>query len=507
MPNISLDFFYGRTILDEKHKLILVFTPRAGCTLACSIFFQHMEVYQNIPNKLREMYNNPENGPLFLHKYRVTHRPVCTQNKFKNSKYTKIKFVRNPYYRAVSSYLFSMHRFPNIRKMSFLDFLQELKPGSILPKNASSHSKLQFDNITEEYIDHIVKIENLESDLTEIDQKYKTKLLLAYQKLNSDDITVSHKSNKNNEIKNFIGNLSYDELISRFGNPIANYKYYYNQDSKALVENIYIQDIQEYGYDFDLHIESIPTRISCKPKIYAVGRRCNSVEFLQKFNLYSDTSPFDWDVCDLTTVIMFIKLQFHLYNYDLYNPWTGQIINPKNFKTGPDQPKVSYLNIKVRNHKHLCINLNTVQIKDDYNIYSDREGLYIFHYNMNLQDNLEKKNRRINRFLQQDKDQIWLLHMLNMIEEDQLQVEKDYVCNLIKQVKYRFILLFPIVNYSKPTNSEIVQSHIFVYFSVPSLQEQLTEKIQGKSPPGNDNNINDPRINWLKVSEHIKSKI
>ena len=90
---------YGRILpmIDRKAKLVMAWTPRAACTLAVSIFVDHL-------GRLPEAQEY-ESG--FIHSFRqevLGPAYVATEGDLANASLFKLKIVRNPYARAVSSY-------------------------------------------------------------------------------------------------------------------------------------------------------------------------------------------------------------------------------------------------------------------------------------------------------------------------------------------------------------------------------------------------------------------
>jgi hypothetical protein len=155
-----------------------------------------------------------------------------------------LQLVRNPYARAVSSYLVSTTRdseyyktidYPNIiaeipNNLSFIQFLEKLQNQMNNNENIDIHYEVQA--MEHSYVailyDNILKLENFQADILKINYKYNTNL--------------DHQ-------------IYYD--IHSHNHPLSAYQYYhqkppesydvYYKDSlaKKLVESI-------YGYDIDL---------------------------------------------------------------------------------------------------------------------------------------------------------------------------------------------------------------------------------------------------------------
>ena len=90
---------YGRILpmIDRRAKLVMAWTPRAACTLSVSIFVDHLGRLQQA-----QQY---EGG--FIHSFRqdiLGPTYVATEGDLEDKSLFKLKIVRNPYARAVSSY-------------------------------------------------------------------------------------------------------------------------------------------------------------------------------------------------------------------------------------------------------------------------------------------------------------------------------------------------------------------------------------------------------------------
>ena len=235
-----------RTVLDPNNGILLIFTPRAACTLATSIFFHHMGEYQKIDQDLINKFSNP-NKMFFIHAFRKDYRPIVYSI---DANYLKIKFIRNPYRRAVSCYLFCGSHYWQMKNISFRKFLLNIKDNKIQNKNIAKHLVPQYDEDTEKYVDEYVKVENIEMDLERIDKQHGTRFLESYRQLNKDSIFVSHKAIRNKDITEFVGNATFIEIVRKYGIPAAEYRFFYNDEIKELVDEIYRDDIQKYNYNF-----------------------------------------------------------------------------------------------------------------------------------------------------------------------------------------------------------------------------------------------------------------
>ena len=232
-------------IIDEKSKLVMLWTPKAACTTACIMMFKHMGLLEDALK-----YDK------YIHSYR--HKIFYKQYGFVNidhhllsKKYFIFKIIRNPYDRAVSSYLhvikFTLNK--NFKKMSFEEFLKHIKINSgifvddnKLDPMGTSHICPQYVEGEETYINKYVRLENGQKDIDEINKLRNINL-----NINIDNFTLHHMQRSETTLnKDYLGNVPFDKLPVIM--PI--YKCFYNELTKKLVEEIYSDDILNYKYKF-----------------------------------------------------------------------------------------------------------------------------------------------------------------------------------------------------------------------------------------------------------------
>jgi hypothetical protein len=152
----------------------------------------------------------------------------------------KIKFVRNPYSRAVSSFLHVMKtnkikKLFNNEDMSFYEFLLNIKK-NIYPNNI--HYNLQMINSEKKNtFNHIIKIENLEKEIKNLNKRFNLNL--------NYDFTSSHHIIKK-RINTNVSDVKFSKILE-----IPNYSSFYDKKTKDLVDEIYNLDIIEYNYTFE----------------------------------------------------------------------------------------------------------------------------------------------------------------------------------------------------------------------------------------------------------------
>ena len=223
----------------SNHKFIIDWSPKAGCTVICKIFFDYM-------NELNKALNYSSWIHDYRQKYYYAKHGFVNKNLLLSNYFIKIKFVRNPYSRAVSSYIHVMKT--NLKKifnnedMSFYTFLLYLKQ-----KKYSNDYHYCLQNIYLEnkknIFHHIIKIENLENEIKNLNKLYNLNL--------NYDFTSKHHVKKINK-KIDVSDVKFSQIIE-----IPNYNNFYSKKTKDLVDEIYKCDIIKYNYTFEEFLNSV----------------------------------------------------------------------------------------------------------------------------------------------------------------------------------------------------------------------------------------------------------
>ena len=257
-------------LLDDKHRIIMDWTPKAACTKAVEMFWNEMNITRGL------FY--PENE--FIHKYRLDFYAKCGKVSSKlltNNSFYKFKVVRNPFTRAVSSYLHIMKtkiahtllwtkdhsgtrkseedRNNILNKLSFEQFL-DLYVDQIRPTVDShrgvalSHVKPQssqqewrnFQTKQKSFFNQIVHLETFEQDIEVVNRATGRN----YSYPPGDDFHVIHKKEQPDV---YFGNVSFPDMLKLHGVP-ENYNKFYNRRTKRQVGLIFANDLKIYNYSF-----------------------------------------------------------------------------------------------------------------------------------------------------------------------------------------------------------------------------------------------------------------
>ena len=217
--------------VDNINKICITFTPRGGCSIA---FQQYLDLVGLLKDGLE--YNT------HIHKYRcnIFHRNISyiPINDLIKKKYSFIKFIMNPYIRAVTIF-----RNQSEYNLSFREYLKLLVNNEIIYNSEFNlfHSYLQYINKEEDIITKYVKINENETHTIKL---YNNEL---YElDVNKYSQTCIHYGIKTDYIE-FCGDIVRDEINTKLP---KSYKYFYDDEIKNLVYIYYKNDIDKYGFKF-----------------------------------------------------------------------------------------------------------------------------------------------------------------------------------------------------------------------------------------------------------------
>jgi hypothetical protein len=213
-----------RALISEEKKLVVLWTPKAGCTTAKNIFYNYLGL--PLPDN-RFMVNSQEY--IKLHNKQKNQLPKNLQD------FIVIQFCRNPYDRAISSFLtHTIHQSGKNKNLgkceincsNFIEFLLALKNNKISCIHCNKHSTKQF--MTDK-VNDIIKIENLDQDLARVNDLYN---------LNFKNISFENHSHRKK-----IGKKT---IPQRYNKP---YEEYLDLTTISLINEIYQKDIEYFKYE------------------------------------------------------------------------------------------------------------------------------------------------------------------------------------------------------------------------------------------------------------------
>ncbi|MGG3573004.1 sulfotransferase family 2 domain-containing protein [Bacillus gobiensis] len=248
---------YKLPLFDQKVPIILFWTPKSGCTTIIKWFFFQSEELE----KALE-YNS------WVHEYyklkyinNATHKNLVYWYLLHAKKDT-YKLVRNPYRRAVSAFLMLVNDFEpywqevwgTIREqlfnnrnstqgLSFREFLLYLKKMGADSPSLDPHFGQQYIMGEEKFINQYIYLENFNEQIAAIEDKY------GLRKSNSGELSDSPHNMSSSMV--FEGDYSNVNILDPSFPLYPSYKSFYNLETKRLVEEIFKDDFEKYGYKMD----------------------------------------------------------------------------------------------------------------------------------------------------------------------------------------------------------------------------------------------------------------
>jgi Sulfotransferase family len=229
----------------KEFPIIFFWSPRSGCTTLIRWFF-----FQNGLLQKATQYNP------WVHSYRMevfekeNHYRGAVVEQLLAGKKDTYKLVRNPYRRAVSSFLASIDNekimqeiAPNrTNLLSFKEFLYLIKNIGVTKDRINSHIAQQYDEREEQLIKNYVRLENFTSEMKTIENKYRL--------LDSPILSISnsshHLSGKMVE-KGAFADIKMS--LKPYGKTLPTYESFYDQETKDLVRELFKKDFEKYGYN------------------------------------------------------------------------------------------------------------------------------------------------------------------------------------------------------------------------------------------------------------------
>jgi len=215
---------------DNENKICISFTPRGGCSIS---FQQYLDLVGLLKDGLDY---NP-----FIHEYRVNYinpNIKCVDIDYLiKQQFMFIKFIMNPYIRAVSIF-----RIQTSHNLSFRQHLKQLinKEIDYFNENDKYHYHQQYIHEEEKIITKYIKIDKNETIVIQLSNG--TLYNLDVNKYSS----IHHGIKTDNTT--FCGDLTKDIVNDCLP---KSYKYFYDEEIKKMVDIYYKEDIEHYGYSFD----------------------------------------------------------------------------------------------------------------------------------------------------------------------------------------------------------------------------------------------------------------
>ncbi|MDT9027452.1 sulfotransferase family 2 domain-containing protein [Rossellomorea yichunensis] len=229
----------------KEFPLIFFWSPKSGCTSIIKWFFFQNGLLQKATNYnpwihyfRMEVYQK-QNG------YRTE-----LKNELLNGKKDTYKLVRNPYARAVSSFLATVYNeaimkgvAPNINDgLSFKQFLYQVKKIGVSRDLINMHIAQQYGEGEELIVQNYLKIEDFERSIRNIESKYGL-----IQSNLSDIIKSPHHLSSKMTNKGLFADVIITKSSSIEALPM--YDSFYDKETKDLVRELFKKDFDAYGYN------------------------------------------------------------------------------------------------------------------------------------------------------------------------------------------------------------------------------------------------------------------
>ncbi|SDW80135.1 Sulfotransferase family protein [Marininema mesophilum] len=232
-------------LFHPSFPFILFWSPKSGCTsLTKWFFFQIKYPYDSSWVHIdREKYT-----------YENNYLPKIKENMINGNKQA-FKLVRDPYRRAVSSFIHaikysehpSIHLKINLpkNKMAFLPYLYWVRETLHKKGSINEHIDPQYIEGEEHFINNHLYLENIESEIRSLENTFG----LVSAPLHSLFTSNHHESNRMILGGNFANTLFTRECILNKGKELPRIESFYDQETRQLVREIFEKDFSHYKYE------------------------------------------------------------------------------------------------------------------------------------------------------------------------------------------------------------------------------------------------------------------
>ena len=242
--------FVNPPLIHPQKKLCLFFSQKSGCTFATNWFFDQLGILEDARN-----YST------WVHHYRFDvyykkQEYLQLITRVLGDEYKRVKLVRSPYSRAVSSFIHAVKsNYLKDELSEFLDRPVDREHGFTFSewvhfidttgvRKCNPHHRQQTERREENgTLDFhaIIRLENSYDEFRRLEQEYGLK---------ASDLDVLSKSehHRNREPEEgFCG----DRMHTQLDNTFNEYHAYYDDALKHMVAEIYHRDFSNYGYSVD----------------------------------------------------------------------------------------------------------------------------------------------------------------------------------------------------------------------------------------------------------------
>ena len=232
-------------MISHQHRCIFIHIPKvAGSSI---VRFFDTACPQIAPDSLPFDPNDKDKfrpPPPHLRASDYVRYGLATKAQFDS--YFKFAFVRNPFARLVSEYRYRLLA----RKYDFTTWVTKEfpRPGW---NDQYCHILPQYDFVYDDdgslLVDFVGRFENLRTDFEQVCQKLKVPCGTLPRTNFSASVWRRHRGEGwTDMLKAFLSHFS----LRRWRNTFPHYRDYYNDNTRALVAELYRKDIETFGYQF-----------------------------------------------------------------------------------------------------------------------------------------------------------------------------------------------------------------------------------------------------------------
>ena len=193
--------------------------------------------------------------------------------------------------------------------------------------------------------------------------------------------------------------------------------------------------------------------------IFSIGYRCNSVQFLRKYEMSKFSGPFDWMYIDLDTSLINISDRF------------------SNYLTDIDIQKDPSLTYMSQNYSETVLPINTRFTERNSDDIYDWERICVFlHHDLNKQEEIEKINARIDRFnelMDSSPEKIMLVYISKILNSPEREMES--IIEKVEEYGIKSYAVFVLCSPETEEYNKMIGNCLFIFKKVPNYSEQYEQ--------------------------------
>lgn len=234
--------------------------------------------------------------------------------------------------------------------------------------------------------------------------------------------------------------------------------------------------------------------------IFSIGFRCNSCDFLKKYDMRHAAGPFDYLFIDIETAFENISNDFENFLSDIVH------IN-KNKKIYASNSCINEKLLKFTENKRICYMRDDYEDYDlffnqnflnntPYNLYDwDRICLFIHHKvtSKEIQNKLFNRIERFKKIYKEKNEALCLLYITKIEETNNFEEYKQHIHKLKQKYNIQCYIVVIVCSDRLEETSIFEEKILFIVKRVQSYKEQFS-----KGTDNNDLNFNKEYITFLK---------